>query len=298
MIIANRIREKNTQDTKDPVMTDDTMFRNHMADIVESKEVLETYLKILQEGHFIFRFTIVEPDERLRIAGIFGYVHADLNVIRKVKEFAFRQLELFYEGQFYQRKSAHALVREMVGQARQHNNTPFGKVLNISVMIEQLEHVVELKNNEYQETWRKNKMNELLPGLEEVFDKTSKSTDVSDSASDDLDINRRAIDHPSVEQLETMNMDGSWGRAVETFGVEFLVRVHFRKHEFDVVRRLIKRKQISREADLKFIRDTLRLLEVRANEDMLLKPWQQEITETRRLAQLKLNQIFTAKKEF
>jgi hypothetical protein len=75
---------------------------------------------------------------------------------------------------------------------------------------------------------------------------------------------RRATDTPSGAEAEQMDLSGDWGRAVNKFGVEFLLRIHFRKNEFNKIKYLVNTRRVAREADLLFVRDTVRTLQARA----------------------------------
>ena len=108
---------------------------------------------------------------------------------------------------------------------------------------------------------------------------------------------RRAVDSSELTKLEEMNRSGKWGEAVDRFGVQFLVRVHLRKYEFKQVRQLIRAQRIAREEDLRFVRDTLRTMEQRFDVDPRLIEFRTDMTELRRMAQMRLNKIVMLKKE-
>jgi len=249
------------------------------------------YLRILSEAHYLFTIRLVEPDDRLLIHGLETYVSAEIPVLAKLKEVAYSELELAYEGQYYKRKQASQIVREMIGTARQFNNTPMGKSLNLSMMLQQYEQFMATRFVEFSETWKANKLQELLPEL------ASEPRPVLNTATDAQTTARRAADSEHVARIEEMNRSGKWGEAVTKFGVEFLVRVHLRKYEFDRVRQLIKQHKIASEKDLRFVRDTIKIMEGRLEQDPTLRNHLDDMTELRRLAQLRMNQIILAKKE-
>ncbi|GIX43157.1 MAG: hypothetical protein KatS3mg129_2890 [Leptospiraceae bacterium] len=95
-----------------------------------------------------------------------------------------------------------------------------------------------------------------------------------------------------------MNLSGNWGKAVEKFGVQFLIRVHLRKFEFDILKKLLLQKRIAKEEDLIFLRDSLRKMEERSLFDKELKKYLNDIKELKRIAQIKINQFHLIRKKY
>ena len=100
----------------------------------------------------------------------------------------------------------------------------------------------------------------------------------------------RAADSADDASLRQMNLRGEWGRVVRKYGVQFIVRVHLRKHEFDLVTQLIRERKIAQEPDLRYIRDTVRTMESRATVDPVLKRYLPSIAELRKAAQVRMIQ--------
>lgn len=295
MMIVDRIRDANADPKKQLMPTSDMIYKRMMSDIVDSDTKLKFYLRSLTEAHFLFTLHVVESDERLNIAGVDSYLAAEVGVLAALREKAYRELETLYEGQFYKRKQALVIIREMVPEAKKYNNTPFGKSLNVAVMLQQFEHLLTMVFHEYTETWKKAKLRELIPELGGVLDFESGT---GGGISHDFEPSKRAVDSDAVAKLETMDLTGKWGAAVERYGVEFLLRIHFRKYEFDRVKSLIKQKKIAKEKDLKYVRETIRMmLDTRLDEDTRLKFYEPLMHELLRLTQMRINQILIAKKE-
>ena len=106
----------------------------------------------------------------------------------------------------------------------------------------------------------------------------------------------RAVDSVELQRIQEMDRSGRWGQAVDRYGAQFLLRIHFRKYEFDKVRWLLRTGKIAREEDVRFIRDTIRLMESRVSSDLKLGRFQKDMADIRRIAQMKLNSIHQAKK--
>ncbi|MBE7437102.1 MAG: hypothetical protein HS115_01515 [Spirochaetales bacterium] len=283
--IVNRLRSLNASEKSEEfIPSSDVIYRKHLSDLCNSENQCTEFLRILIEAHYIFTFNLVEADERLMISSVRGFVVADTGVITKMRERADRQLERAYEHQFYARKAATTIMREMIGDARKFNNTPFGKALNIAIMLEQYQHLLYTDINDFTETARENRLNEIIKVQ-------SPDEELMPEAMPAPERPQRAADSPEAIQAAEMNLAGKWGEAVQKFGVEFLVRIHFRKYEFDKVIWLIKTQRITQEKDLRFVRDTIRLMEGRTTVDPRLKLHLNKMADLRRLAQVRINQL-------
>ncbi|HMV43633.1 MAG TPA: hypothetical protein PKD50_13915, partial [Leptospiraceae bacterium] len=85
--------------------------------------------------------------------------------------------------------------------------------------------------------------------------------------------------------------NSKWAKAVNQFSIRFLIRIHFRKYEFDVVKRLVLTSKISMLDDLIYIRNTLKDLEKQLDKDTILKYHLDKIIELRRITQAKINNL-------
>lgn len=92
-------------------------------------------------------------------------------------------------------------------------------------------------------------------------------------------------------QEANLNPNSPWGRMVSKFSIEFLLRVHLRKCEFETVRKLITSGKVTDEVNLRLIRDSLLKMEKNINVDKVLASYLEEMIELRRLAQRKLNAV-------
>jgi hypothetical protein len=84
-------------------------------------------------------------------------------------------------------------------------------------------------------------------------------------------------------------VNSKWGRAVHQFSVQFLIRIHFRKYEFDIVRKLLMTGKVTELEDFVYIRNTVKELEKMNNGDPILKYHSDKLLELRRIAQAKIN---------
>ncbi len=334
MLMHARIQEKNLNDANDPIPRSDSMLKYLFSDLCDSFEQMAGFLQMLCDSHYLLSIRYVEPEPGLGIPATDGFVSTDYNVINKIYDYSQRHLERVYEGQFYRAKSANAILHELFPKISSYKNTPLGQALNEMIMVQQHQQIMKEDPSAYKTEWKEEKLRSLLKkgggsgsegnefeAAEEAdFDFTidsgygsgrPESKSVPESApvsgmsyadpgpavaGEELPgKGQRAVESPQYLEMEQMNTKGSWGQIYDKYGAEFLIRIHFRKHEFAEVRSLIRTKRIAREKDLRFIRDTLRDIEKRIPDSPDLQPWKNDITELRRFAQLKLNQILLAR---
>lgn len=297
--IASRIREKNLSSGPDYIPSSDSAHKKLFASIVDTDETFVYYMRMLKDAHYIFVIKLVEPDDKLMIQGIDGYISAEVSVIAKMKERSFHELEAAYEHQFYKRKPASSLTRELLTEVRRYNNTPLGRALNLSIMLQQYEQIMASQFSEFTDSWKKNKLQGLVPNSGgPVAGPEPHEEDLSEFSGMQIKEpgSKRAVDSREIASIEAMDRSGKWGEAVSKFGTEFLLRIHFRKYEFEKVKYLIRTKKIAAETDLRYIRDTIRKMEERTGIDPALLKYKQQMSDVKRAAQMRLNEIIIAKK--
>ncbi len=314
--IVNRIREANLTRTEEFIPRSDSIYKKLLGDLVDSETEMFHFINLLREADSLFVIHIVEDDEAHDIKGVDGYVLAEASVVTRVREKSYELLEHIYESEMSQHKPANSIIHELIPRLSNYKNTPIGQALNAAIMLQQLGQVMEENYVDYTEAARERKLTALLDKkhTEELKESEMQESDEMEivGLTDELSsreihtglsdaeptlLSRRAVDTDTALELEQMDRSGQWGVAVDRFGVEFLVRIHFRKHEFHLVRNLVRQKKIAREKDLRMIRDMLRTMEDRIDENSELRHYRREIVELRRMVQMKLNKILVMKRE-
>lgn len=297
-----RLEEINRDLHESPIPTSEDIFRRHMSDLYDSEESLMYHLRLLHEAHFIFTIHIVEPDDRLGVPGIFGYVVARADLLEALVAEYHRRLEHVYEAEHGQKKAAATIIRELMPEVRTVNSTPLGQILNIAIMLEQYLRLMAEAPDEYEDYWKEVKLRELLPDAEGPGAQMPGFVDLSPDdketqAPAEEKVVRRATDTPEYRELARMDLSGAWGKAVEKYGVTFLIRVHLRKMELETLKRLLIRRRIAREEDLRFLRDSLRTMEERFSLDRSMTHMIEPVRELKRMAQIRLNQFAILRKK-
>ncbi len=280
--LAELIKREN-QEGREKIPTSDTHLRTWSAQFARSEEDIRKLLYALRDSHFIFIVNIVTPDPNLFVYGEEAYLYAEPFNLSELKKYADESLEKLYEASNYKRKSAFQITRELFPKIKEYNNTPLGKAINLSVMIEEFSRMLTAQSFEYTDHWRKNKIQDIFKDEVNAADDLASQINAKD-----LEVGKRAVDTYN-EQNSKEKIDQNWQKAKSNFSTEFLLRVHFRKYEFDIIRKLIQTGKLKEEKDLKYVRDTLQLMETRLEQDNILKRYFTEMVELRRYTQAKLN---------
>jgi hypothetical protein len=291
--IRDRIKEINNNIYDEAIPTSDIIFRKYLNDLVYSEDMARYYLKLLTESNFIFVIQIVKPDTVLRIPGIDGYVVAELDIIEKLLAVYNQRLITIYEAEKRKLAGVETIIRELMPKVKELNNTPLGTVLNICIMLEQFTRIIHERPDHFQDAYRISKLKQFIPEEDEFKEPEEEHEKIQQ-----VQERRRAVDTEEYQQLSKMNLTGNWAKAVEQFGVQFLIRVHLRKYEFDVLKKLLLQKRIAREEDLIFLRDSLRKMEERSLFNPELKKYLNEIKELKRIVQIKINQFYLIRKKY
>lgn len=270
--IAELIKEENVRG-KQRVPTSEDFISQCSGRFNISEEDVRLYINQLQENHFIFILELVRPDPKLFIQAVEGYIYAEQSILNELRHDVEKQLIKQYESTMYRKKSSFQIIKELYPRVKEFNNTPLGRLLILNVMIEEYIKIITANGFEYSENWKKDKLFNLYKYEEE--DEDSNNYQYSDSY------------NGGQSDANT----SKWGRSVSQFGVEFLVRIHFRRYEFDLVRKLIMTGKINQLKDFLFIRNWLKELETKTEDDPILGHYMEQIVQLRRLAQAKINII-------
>ncbi|MCW7475289.1 hypothetical protein ND853_17230 [Leptospira levettii] len=284
MDLAEMIRKENLE-SREKIPTSDTHLRVWSSQLARTEEDIRKLLTSLRDSHYIFIVSIVSPDPNLFVYGEDAYVLAEPFILNELKKHSEESLEKLYEASNYKRKSAFQITRELFPKIKEFNNTPLGRSINLSVMLEEFQRMLTAQSYEYTDQWRRNKLQEIYKDEVLVAEELANSANFRET-----DPTKRAIDQLK-DQAPKEKIDSNWVKAKENFSTEFLLRVHFRKYEFDIVKKLIQSGKLKEEKDIKYVRDTIQLMESRMEQDNLLKRYANEMIELRRYAQAKLNMI-------
>ncbi|MBM9501387.1 hypothetical protein JWG44_14110 [Leptospira sp. 201903071] len=299
--IASEIKKINLQDD-DKIPTSDTFVKELMALYSREPEDLRNIIEALREAKIVFVIKIVLPEERaskMNDPGVDAYAYADLKILTDLKYFAEKKLERLYEATYYKKKSPSLIARELFPKIRELNNTPIGRIVNIAVMLEEFIRMMNNNPNDFLEEFRIQALEEILVSKgsspsegKDIVEDSSPTSSFSSSFSPVP--SQRATDRME-EQLNNVNPNSPWGRMVSKFSVDFLLRVHLRKCEFETIRKLIITGKVAEAEQLRLVRDSLLKMEKNIHVDTVLASYLEEMVELRRLTQRKLNLLGKSK---
>ncbi|TGN17872.1 hypothetical protein [Leptospira idonii] len=281
--LADSIKKENLEG-REKIPTSDTHLRIWAGQFGRSEEDVRKLLNALKDSHYIFVVNIVAPDPNLFVYGEEAYFYTDNSIVGELKRNAEETLEKLYESSNYKRKSSFQITRELFPKIKEFNNTPLGRAINLVVMLEEYSRILTTSSFEYTDQWRRNKLQEIFRDEANSVDEMAPYLNQREQ-----DASKRATDQ--LKEAPKEKIDQNWVKATQNFSAEFLIRVHFRKYEFDVIKKLIQTGKLKEEKDLKFVRDTLQTMEGRMSEDGLLRRYAEEMTDLRRYCQAKLNML-------
>ncbi|WP_078128840.1 hypothetical protein [Leptospira alexanderi] len=292
--IASEIRKVNLREDQ-KIPTSDAFIKEMMSLYSRQPDDLRNILEALRAAKIIFIIKIVLPEEKMgkmSDPGVDAYAYADLKILSDLKYYSEKKLERLYEATYYKKKSPSLITRELFPKIRELNNTPIGRMVNIVVMLEEFIRMMNNNPNDFEEGSRSQAMEDILVAKgdnpKSISDESSKLTPLSNSFGPTL--SQRATDRMAAQETN-FNPNSPWGRMASKFSIEFLLRVHLRKCEFETVRKLITSGKVTDEVNLRLIRDSLLKMEKNINVDKVLASYLEEMIELRRLAQRKLNAI-------
>ncbi|MBP9885436.1 MAG: hypothetical protein KBF93_04020, partial [Leptospiraceae bacterium] len=273
--IANQIKEENARG-RERIPTSESLIKRMMTLHSKSAEDIKFYLEQLKDLHYIFIINIVASDPALFVQGVDSYVYADQNILNELKHYTEQRLTQIYENTYYKRKSGFQIIRELLPKVKEFNNTQLGRCMNEAIMLDEYIRLIATNAFEYTDSWRKEKLYKLYRDEESSYE-----TEYEDENSSG---------YQSTSERRYMDPGNSkWSKAVNQFSIRFLIRIHFRKYEFDVVKKLVQTSKISMLDDLVYIRDLLKDLERQLDKDTILKYHLDKIVELRRITQAKIN---------
>lgn len=265
------LREINIAGGRQRIPTTENV-QKRLAYAATSPAELNEMIDLLTEAGYILR---IEVDQTGSSYPVHALIAQDIDVVQDMKAFALHELEILHEYEMHSKKPAEGILREFALRAPAQASVSFRRVLALAKGLTDRAQYMAANRAQFSPSARAERLEQAAQ---------SKSNPAGNGTS------VRAVDSPAAAALKQMNLRGEWGRVVRQYGVQFVVRVHLRKHEFDLVTQLIREKQIVQEPDLRYIRDTVRTMESRAVVDPVLKRYLPSIAELRKTAQFRMIQ--------
>lgn len=250
----------------------DIIIRDLANTLTISEDRVNDYLHALRDAHYIFIMNIAKEDPDRKILGLDGYVIASKEIISELLTIHDAELHQIYKKEKQRDKSTEGILKEMLPQMNVLNNTSIGKNINIISMLREFDHFLENHPEEFSEEFREPMLEDQLKTRKLIADKKiilpdekveddlsdytpegefSESAKTSDGSDNDTD-------SPFIEEYQTEKMILSFDKALQIYGLKFIVRFYFRQNKYTFVEELVRQNKYFDLRDLKFIRETLK----------------------------------------
>ena len=271
--IYSEISSRNKELAPGSVVHSDSFIKYTASSTGLPKESVKTAIAILIEAHKVLSIEIVTSDEKRRIEQVDGYIVADLPVVRNLNSFFKDHLVKAYEFQFHKRAGSAQIVRELFPMIKSLNNTELGQVLNKTIMLHEYERLLEKEWRAYAPEWQEQRLAELSlkygfhykPSVpvnipQQVLDASATVNSeeiIAHAPPKNNPKAERAVDAPQYKDFADKESQYPLQRILNIYGIDFFVKVQFRKYKFSYVRKIVEDKQIMKKKDLLFIREMI-----------------------------------------
>ncbi len=253
-----KIRACNIKANHDSIPHSDIFEKETQSLLGIDRPELERIIRILKDSHKIFTFEIIKDDPENEIKRIDGYVETDLQTIRKLKNYFQRLLMDEFEKQFNKRLLFHQIVKDMYTRPQFYKNTMIGQIGNKAIMLDEYEGYIERNFNEFTDSWKTNKLNELLKlNKNKLLRDSMPSPANKDPQNSGAPPSQRAVDSAQYQKYTNDKSQQSLSKVLQIYGVEFFFRINLRKYNFDLLMQIIESGEIDRRSDLVLLRDMI-----------------------------------------
>lgn len=261
-----------------------------------TKDTIRQIIQILLEAHKILRIEIISEDSARGTEKIEGYVVSELSLLSKLKNFFDQQLIILYQKQYHANKGAASIIKELFPQLQNLKQSELGQILNKTIILGEYEKMLEKDFANYSHEWQEKKIIEL--GLDQGFKWYSDIQELNEQnrhLMDALDVDeeeeetpfatseteggtsKRAVDSGEYEDFTDKKQKYPLQRILSIYGVEFFVKIHFRKYEFLYIKQIIDDRQISQKSELGRIKTILQTVKRNIFKDEQLKEYREDI---------------------
>ena len=272
--VFNKIVEYNSRGNHESIPHSDLFEKEVQAIMGLGRADIERIIRILKESHKIFSFEIIKEDKENDIKRVDGYVEADLQTIRKLKNYFQKLLMDEYERQFHNRLLVHQIVKDIYSRPSFYKNTLIGQIANKAIMLEEYEKFIERHYPEYTDSWKSNKLAELLS---EAGNKLISEGALAKKESKDGSQVMRAVDSPQYGKFVSDQKKQSLDKVLQIYGAEFFFRINLRKYNFELLRHAVDSGMIDRRSDLQTLKEMIQKMKANTDKDPQLQQLSEKI---------------------
>jgi hypothetical protein len=238
-------------------------------------------IKMLNESHKIFVMEISKEEHEDKKEKLYGYIAADITIIEKLQAVFHKGLADEYELKYGTRKGAYQIIKELVLNLKNINNSILGIFLNKALMLDNYAYLLKKNHNEYTEEWKNEHLKQQLANYESLSrkdtgnDKNAGKNDTGGKGEAARPV--RAVDSPFMEDFTKLTTIGSIEKVLNIYGVDFFFRVNLRKYQFSYLSQIIDTGIIDRRNDLLMIKEMLKKVKENIHKDKGLEKYYDDI---------------------
>lgn len=277
--IFRAIATANSRSNRDSIPHSDEFILRTVSTLGVDERIMFELLRILRESHRILVMVIVKEDASRKVRRVEGYVDADLKTIHNLRDIHDKLLVDMYEETFKKRSMARQIVHELFPRVYQHNNTPLGQILNKVIMLEEFEKLISKHYTEYTDTWKEKKLDELIAENLSILSPSMPEKKQNEPVQKQ---SMRAVDSVMAGDMSTIGSRDSLSRVLNIYGLEFFLRVHLRKCQFDYVQQIVESGSVKSKADLQLIKNMIQNMKLNVDRDPELKRRMDELMKLER----------------
>ena len=230
-------------------------------------ETAKLAIRFLIEAHRILSIEIVAEDSKHSIDRVEGYIVADLRTITQLKTYFQDILCQLYEKQFKKHTMIHQVIKELFPIIKSFNNTELGQIANKTIMLMEYERMLEKNFSSYSVDFQERSMAGIaqrehfdftpaidIPEVKGSILGAESTVTASDASGQSFS---RAIDSPLYKEFDEKKNHYPIQRILNIYGIDFFLKVNFRKYQFSHIKKLVEDKQITKREDLMLLRSML-----------------------------------------
>jgi hypothetical protein len=298
--IYDEIKKINARTDATAIPHSDEFIKMTSSMLGVSPDLVKKIMQILVRSHRVFSIEIVLEDQLRETPGVDGYVVADLNILRRLKNVYQRELMYIYNRQNNKNLLVHQIIKEIFPVIKSFNNTPLGENANKAIMLAELENLMEKNFNEYTEDFKENQFRVEISqaNLEKLIEKREKPPEKAAAVRQEkaraAPQALRAVDSKTYGDFISKKNKYPLSRIINIYGIDFFYKVNLRNYQFAYLKQVINDRQILKRMDLTHLRDMLRVVRSNVSRDAKLKEYLDDIYD---LEKAVVHQLYFSGKE-
>ncbi len=274
--VFDSIRDKNAENSRNAIPHSDSLQKQMLSSAGIEAVMFNKIINILKESHKILSIEITKEDKERDVAKTDGYIEADLNTVRRLKNFFQEALVEMYEEEYQTRVLVHQLIKQLFPRMNSIANTPLGQIANKAIMLGEYEKLLQNRYTEYTEEWKEKKLNQIFDevgeSLENEINKQKQKEDKTkeNQKKEEEEDKRRAVDTDRYEEFNIATTKYSLNKILQIFGVDFFFRVNLRKYNFEYINSAIESHVIDKKPDLLSLKNMLKKMRQNVGKDTQL----------------------------